>query len=186
MFRRFSTKVGLSKDQSKDRNNGVNGETNGTTNGTVNGTTGEKPGLAKRASMFTAKAKTEKTEKVEVASYGTKREDVETSFKQFAQLVSTSHKPLPTQTGDGGTYEEHPEPHGMFSDLKALGFKDARTLMDVMKTKAAGGLVDDRTYLMEKVIQVRCLFMKIVLSSANHPLKSSRQGYHQSPKCAKI
>ena len=35
-----------------------------------------------------------------------------------------------------------------------MGFKDAHTLVDLMKNKASGDLVDDKTYLMEKIIQV--------------------------------
>lgn len=34
------------------------------------------------------------------------------------------------------------------SDVKSLGFKDASTLMQVMKTKATGELQDDKTMLM--------------------------------------
>lgn len=40
------------------------------------------------------------------------------------------------------------------SDIKALGFKDVHTLIDVMKNKATGELQDDKTYLMEHTIQV--------------------------------
>lgn len=40
------------------------------------------------------------------------------------------------------------------SDIKAMGFKDVHTLMDVMKNKATGELQDDKTYLMEHTIQV--------------------------------
>lgn len=39
-------------------------------------------------------------------------------------------------------------------DLKSIGFKDVNTLMQVMKQKKAGGLQDDKTYIMERVIQV--------------------------------
>lgn len=41
------------------------------------------------------------------------------------------------------------------SDIKAMGFKDVHTLIDVMKNKATGELQDDKTYLMEHTIQVR-------------------------------
>ena len=40
------------------------------------------------------------------------------------------------------------------SDIKAMGFKDVHTLIDVMKNKASGELQDDKTYLMEHTIQV--------------------------------
>ena len=41
------------------------------------------------------------------------------------------------------------------SDVKAMGFKDVHTLINVMKSKATGELQDDKTYLMEHTIQVR-------------------------------
>ena len=81
------------------------------------------------------------------------RGEVASSFSQFAQLIHASRRPLPTQTGDG-TYVEHEMPSGMMQDLRSLGFKDVKTLMQVMKTKATGQLQDDKTYLMERVIQV--------------------------------
>lgn len=81
------------------------------------------------------------------------REEVENVFSQYAQLVQAANRPLPTQTGDG-TYIDHPTPSSLFQDLRALGFKDVNTLMDVMKEKTAGGLADDKTYLMERVIQL--------------------------------
>ena len=66
----------------------------------------------------------------------------------------TQPRPLPTQTGDGVSLD-HTHPSGMMSDIKAMGFKDLHTLMDVMKGKAKGELQDDKTYLMEHTIQVR-------------------------------
>lgn len=62
-------------------------------------------------------------------------------------------RPLPTQAGDG-LYLDHAQPSGLMSDLKALGFKDVHTLIDVMKSKATGQLQDDKTYMMEHTIQV--------------------------------
>lgn len=44
----------------------------------------------------------------------------------------------------------------MMADLRSLGFKDIKTLKEVMQTKASGALQDDQTYLTERVIQVRC------------------------------
>ena len=72
-------------------------------------------------------------------------------LEQFAQLVHASRRPLPTQSGDGA-YLEHEVPSGVFADLKSLGFKDVKTLMQVMTSKK-GSLQDDKTYLMERVIQ---------------------------------
>ena len=81
------------------------------------------------------------------------RAEVQSSFTQFGQLIHASRRPLPTQSGDGA-YLDHEEPSGLKEDLKSLGFKDVKTLMEVMKTKGAGGPQDDKTYLMERVIQV--------------------------------
>ncbi len=62
-------------------------------------------------------------------------------------------QPLPTQSGDG-SYLDHTQPSGLMSDIKAMGFKDVHTLIEVMKTKVKGELQDDKTYMMEQTIQV--------------------------------
>ena len=85
--------------------------------------------------------------------HAVKREEVQSSFQQYAQLIHAAQRPLPTQSGDG-SYIEETVPSGMMQDLKNLGFQDMKTLMAVMKTKATGALADDKTYLMEKVIQL--------------------------------
>ena len=81
------------------------------------------------------------------------RLEVENSFKQFGQLIHAARRPLPTQTGDGAYLDEEVS-SGLFQDLKSMGFKDVKTLMQVMKTKATGEYQDDKTYLMENVIKV--------------------------------
>jgi len=157
MLRRISTKFGRSK---KDEVNGVNG-TNGITNGSdthgtdttgssANGNSAENPTVDKRHSAFGFTSRKAKGDNVD---HSASRGEVENSFAQFAQLIHASRRPLPTQSGDGA-YLEHREPSGLMSDMKALGFKDVHTLMDVMKNKATGALQDDKKYLMEKTIQV--------------------------------
>ena len=42
----------------------------------------------------------------------------------------------------------------MLADLKTLGFKDFKTLKDVVEQKATGSMDDDKLYLMERVIQL--------------------------------
>lgn len=69
----------------------------------------------------------------------------------------TQRRPLPTQGGEG-LFLDHTQPSGLMSDIKAMGFKDVHTLIDVMKSKATGELQDDKTYLMEHTIQV-CLML---------------------------
>lgn len=85
--------------------------------------------------------------------HGVKRSEVSSTFEKYAQLIHASRRPLPTQSGDG-TYLENDSPSGLFQDMKSLGFKDVNTLKDLMKSKAKGEYVDDKTMLMERIIQV--------------------------------
>ena len=81
------------------------------------------------------------------------RAEVVAVFEKYAQAIHASRKPLPNQTGDG-TYLKHDQSSGLFNDIKALGFRDVNTVKDLIKNKATGELVDDKTYLMERIIQV--------------------------------
>ena len=152
MLRRLSTRFGKAK---KDETNGVNG-TNGITNGVhtngtnTNGISNEKPLPEKTQNSFTLSSRKPKTQ---IKTHGASRDDVQSSFEQFAHVIHASDQPLPTQNDDG-SYIDHKEPSGLMADVKALGFKDVRTLIDVMKNKATGELQDDKTYLMEHTIQV--------------------------------
>lgn len=87
--------------------------------------------------------------------YSAKRNAVVSLFEKYAQLIHASLRPLPTQSGDG-TYLESASSaspsSGLLQDLRALGFGDLNTLKDVLMTQ--GQLVDDKTMLMERVIQV--------------------------------
>ena len=92
-------------------------------------------------------------EKSQPVDHSAKREEVISTFEEFAQVLHAARRPLPSQTGDG-TYLNKEEPSGLMADLKNLGFKDLKTLKEVIDGKAKGELVDDKTYLMERVIQV--------------------------------
>lgn len=80
------------------------------------------------------------------------QKDIASTFEQYAQLIHASRRPLPTQTGDG-SYVKHEVPTSLFQDLRNLGFKDVNTLLGVMRNRVTGELQDDKTYLMEHVIQ---------------------------------
>ena len=168
MLRKFSTKFGKSR---KDEVNAVNG-TNGTTssngihsngiqtNGSyingaeTNGTSSEKRGPTKRGSSFGfASKKSMGQASTMISDHAASRAEVESAFAEYAQLIHASRQPLPDQQGHGVDVD-HEQHSGLLSDIKALGFKDVQTLMDVMKNKATGDLQDDHTYLMEKTIQV--------------------------------
>ncbi|POS70390.1 linoleate diol synthase [Diaporthe helianthi] len=85
---------------------------------------------------------------------GTDRDGVTTAFKKFAQSIHSSRRPLPTQLGDG-TVSTRRRQTGLAVDLKHLGKKDFKTLLDLLKSKIHGSEpVDDKTMLMERVIQI--------------------------------
>lgn len=128
------------KGKEVDGNAVVNGQTDG-------GSSRQKLGR-KRSSFIPQKKKEEQN-----VDHSASRADVESSFNKFAQLVHASRRPLPTQSGDGA-YLERTEPTGLVQDLKSIGFRDVETLMELMKSKTSGKLQDDKTYLMERIIQV--------------------------------
>lgn len=123
----------------------VNG--NDAINGQSDGSSRQKLGR-KRSSFIPQKKKEEQN-----VDHSASRADVESSFNKFAQLVHASRRPLPTQSGDGA-YLDRTEPTGLLQDLRSIGFRDAETLMELMKQKTSGKLQDDKTYLMERIIQV--------------------------------
>ena len=117
-------------------------------NGQVNGVSPQANGVdGKRKSHVPA----DKPHEVEDHSAG--RVDVEDTFSKFAQQIHASNRPLPTQTGDGAGLE-HTEPSSLMQDIRAIGFKDVGTLMQVVKTKATGEYQDDKNMMMEHVMQV--------------------------------
>ena len=131
MIRRLTSRL------SRDKKQEVNG----------NGTVDSKSTINGKRSSYAPKSTTKEPE-----DHSANRHEVESSFEKYAQLIHASQRPLPTQSGDGA-YLDHTEPSGLLQDLKSIGFKDIGTLMQVMKNKASGELQDDKTYMMEHVIQ---------------------------------
>lgn len=93
-------------------------------------------------------------------SHQVKRAEVVAVFEKYAQAIHASSEPLPNQTGDG-TFLKHDQSSGLFNDIKSLGFRDINTVKDLIKSKASGELVDDKTYLMERIIQVWTAFSRL-------------------------
>jgi linoleate 10R-lipoxygenase len=152
MLKRFSSHL---KRDRKAPNDVVNGDGQAHANGTSsNGTNGVSEKPSRRKSSFglpLGKEKSvDKETKLEIAA---NREEVDHIFNEFAQLIHVDNSPVPTPLTDG-TNAEGAEPSGLFADLKALGFKDVKTLKELMQNKASGDLVDDKTYIMERIIQV--------------------------------
>jgi linoleate 10R-lipoxygenase len=133
MLRRLSTT--FRKDKKKE-----NDQTNGHTNGT---TPTEK---SSRRQSYHLKS--------EQPDHSAKREEVSGTFEQFAQVLHAAQRPLPSQTGDGSYLNKEEPTGGLLADIKNLGFKDLKTVRELVESKAKGELVDDKTYIMERVIQV--------------------------------
>lgn len=80
-----------------------------------------------------------------------KRAEVVAVFDKYAQAIHAAREPLPTQTEDPSVKHEQ---SGLVDDIKALGFRDLKTVKELIESKASGELVDDKTMLMERIIQV--------------------------------
>ncbi|KAB8235692.1 peroxidase/cytochrome P450 family protein [Aspergillus alliaceus] len=76
------------------------------------------------------------------------------SFKKYAALIQAARRPLPTETGDGSYIKDDSEHGSIWEDLRALKLQDVNTLKNVVENKASGQVVDDKTMLMERVIQL--------------------------------
>lgn len=82
------------------------------------------------------------------------RKDIESAFSQIQQVFKSSLRPLPSQTGDGTYLVDINAPTGAFKDLPYIKPKDVETVLDVVKTAATGAPLNDRQYILERVIQV--------------------------------
>ncbi|KAJ5694926.1 hypothetical protein N7455_002172 [Penicillium solitum] len=139
MLRRFSTQFKRSKD-SKD--------SNGDTEPKITDKTTEKS--SKRASKVSPSRKSTSTKE---ENHVVKRAEVVAVFEKYAQAIHASQEPLPNQTSDG-TFLKHDKSSGLINDIKSLGFRDVNTVKDLIASKASGELIDDKTYLMERIIQM--------------------------------
>ncbi|KAL9587477.1 MAG: hypothetical protein Q9212_000179 [Teloschistes hypoglaucus] len=138
MLRRFSSKFGGKKKEDGQNKGSLSGGRNGNVNGLVNGD-GKPTSLA--------------VQKPDAPNHSVTSGDVQSNFEKFAQLLHASNRPLPAQSTDGASLEDS-QPSGLMQDLKTFGFKDLNTMMQVMKGKATGELQDDKTYVMEKLMQL--------------------------------
>ncbi|KAJ5541449.1 hypothetical protein N7494_006525 [Penicillium frequentans] len=133
MLRRFSTQFKKNKDANGDA----------------------EPKAEKQNKRFSKVSPTPKAASKEenTETHQVKRSEVVAVFEKYAQAIHASREPLPNQTGDG-TYLKHDQSSGLIADIKSLGFRDVNTVKDLIKNKASGELVDDKTYLMERIIQL--------------------------------
>ncbi|KAI2887316.1 hypothetical protein CBS63078_10725 [Aspergillus niger] len=75
------------------------------------------------------------------------------TISQVEKAISASLRPLPTATGNG-TYITEPDQTGIVKDLSHVDFTDIKALLEVIKDAVTGQPVDDRHYIMERVIQL--------------------------------
>ncbi|KAF7718629.1 Linoleate 10R-lipoxygenase [Penicillium ucsense] len=134
MLRRFSTQFKKNKEPNGDAESPKSSKDNGKRN--------SKPAQPLRKSS----SHEDKPQTVN-------RAEVVAIFDKYAQAIHASSEPLPSQGGDGAILK-HEQSSGLFNDIKSLGFRDLSTVKDLIKSKASGELVDDKTYLMERIIQL--------------------------------
>lgn len=78
---------------------------------------------------------------------------VKKTLHHIEQLIHASFRPLPTQTGDGSEIERVKPSHPL-EDLASLQIDDCETILETLLEKVKGGPTDDKTYIMERVIEV--------------------------------
>lgn len=85
----------------------------------------------------------------------TLRQQVEDNISQISQVIHAAMRPLPEQTGDGSYIPDANTQSGIWNNLSHVGIKDIATLTEVVKDGLSGAFVNDKDFLMERVIQVR-------------------------------
>jgi hypothetical protein len=108
------------------------------------------------ASALTNGHKTPNNDPSDGPDHSVNRDSILTSIEKFGKVIHLAGRPLPSGTGDG-TYLDDPKPSGsMWDDLKALRVKDYATLHMLLEKELSGdSLTDDKTMVMERVIQVK-------------------------------
>lgn len=82
------------------------------------------------------------------------RADIESASAQISDTLHASFRPLPTHKGDYTNRSEAKSKSNVLSQLKHLSIRNVQTLKDVLVEGLEGSLIDDRTYIMERVIQL--------------------------------
>ncbi|KAK3669048.1 hypothetical protein LTR22_000127 [Elasticomyces elasticus] len=135
-------------------NNGIsngqaNGDTNSTTNGTANGHTN---GDVSSIPEMEVPTKFEELQAKITASVG-----------QLKTVLKAMRDPLPTDTGDGSKVVAPPKDstkdilEDVLRDLATLGPDRVQNLITVATTGKTHGMLDDRKYYMERLIQAASL-----------------------------
>ena len=81
------------------------------------------------------------------------RKEIVSAFDSLSAVIKAAVAPLPTKTGDGSSIEP-PKATGPLKDILHMYPKDVVTLIDLAKDTVTGQPVDDKTFLMERLIQL--------------------------------
>lgn len=148
MMRRLSS-VFKSKDKENTKSSPTSAENGATSSG----------GPARRLTLGVTKKSTSGTassnpQVFEGPDHSIKRAGIVGTLESLGKVISTANRPLNTETGDG-SYDTKQEQSGLWDDLKTLRIKDLETLqMTIKQELGSSNLADDKTMLMEKLIQV--------------------------------
>lgn len=82
------------------------------------------------------------------------RTDIESVIREISSALHASSRPLPTQTGDNTYLSVESAKSNLLSGMKHLSIHNMKTVKDMLVESIEGSLVDDRTYIMERVIQL--------------------------------
>lgn len=83
------------------------------------------------------------------------RNRVQADISGLAHALLASERPLPTETNDGTFPNPRPSAlNGILSDLKTLNFQDIGALLETAKAEVTKEPTNDRTMLLEKLLQV--------------------------------
>jgi len=82
------------------------------------------------------------------------RADIESAIAQISDALQASLRPLTTETGDYIPLSDGKAKLDMLSGVKHLSIRNLQTVKDVLVEGLDGSLIDDRTYIMERVIQL--------------------------------
>lgn len=80
------------------------------------------------------------------------RADIQSAVTQISHVLYASWRPLPTQTGDSTYLAGNETKLNVLWDLNQLSVRNVQTLKDMLVDGLEGSLIDDRTYIMERVI----------------------------------
>lgn len=97
----------------------------------------------------------------DVCDHLTLREEIEKGVSDVSRAISASLRPLPVASGDG-TYLPTMHTTGILDDLAHMKLGDAGTLAEVAKLAATGQPIDDKRYIMERIIQVRYVLYTMI------------------------